>query len=272
MNYQKLYSNIISKSIEKNRKKIKNGIYYERHHIIPKCLGGLNNIENLVLLTAKEHYICHKLLKEIYPNNSSIFYAFWRMCINGQKQRFKPSAKVYERTRKEFSEFQTIQKKGKKFLTKEHYLKLSEINKGNKYNVGRIVSDETKKRQSISIKKSFQDPKRKEKHLLAIQKFHKSNIPKTGKDHHLFGKKLDDKWKKSISESRKAKFDNGWEGSGKKVQVRNNNTNIIYNTIKEAHQDLYPNLSCQYFEAMLNGKKRNYTGCERLTLIKQKEN
>ena len=35
---------------------------YERHHIIPRCLGGSNASNNLVLLTHREHYICHLLL------------------------------------------------------------------------------------------------------------------------------------------------------------------------------------------------------------------
>lgn len=43
--------------------------YRERHHIIPKSLGGNNNKENLIYLTAKEHYICHLLLVRICQNN-----------------------------------------------------------------------------------------------------------------------------------------------------------------------------------------------------------
>ena len=33
--------------------------YTENHHIIPKCLGGSNLEENLVNLTAREHFVCH---------------------------------------------------------------------------------------------------------------------------------------------------------------------------------------------------------------------
>jgi hypothetical protein len=36
--------------------------YYERHHIIPKSLGGSNSTTNLVKLTGREHFICHQLL------------------------------------------------------------------------------------------------------------------------------------------------------------------------------------------------------------------
>ena len=36
--------------------------YSENHHIIPKSLGGSNSKDNLVSLTPKEHYVCHRLL------------------------------------------------------------------------------------------------------------------------------------------------------------------------------------------------------------------
>ncbi len=34
----------------------------ERHHIIPRSLGGTNDADNLVKLTIREHFICHRLL------------------------------------------------------------------------------------------------------------------------------------------------------------------------------------------------------------------
>ncbi len=55
--YKKWYDMIIENA--KNRKL--DG-YKERHHIIPKCMGGSNNKENLIDLTAREHFICHWLL------------------------------------------------------------------------------------------------------------------------------------------------------------------------------------------------------------------
>jgi len=79
MNYKEIYDNIIRKAQLENRIKGKE-IYYEKHHIIPKCLKGNNEKSNLVLLTAKEHFICHKLLTKIYPSNPKIIYAFWRLC------------------------------------------------------------------------------------------------------------------------------------------------------------------------------------------------
>ena len=50
--YKKWYENIV------NSAKIRNTIgYAEIHHIIPKSLGGSNSIDNLVTLTAREHFV-----------------------------------------------------------------------------------------------------------------------------------------------------------------------------------------------------------------------
>lgn len=75
MNHKRIYENIIANAQRQNRRK-HNGTYYEKHHITPKCLGGTNNKDNLVLLTAKEHFVCHKLLTFIYPHNRGISYGF----------------------------------------------------------------------------------------------------------------------------------------------------------------------------------------------------
>jgi ribosomal protein L37AE/L43A len=102
VNYQKLYNLIVEQAKNADRKKGLE-IYYESHHIIPKCLGGTDKKENLVLLTAKEHFLCHKLLVEIYPSNSKLLYALWGMSNQKnakQKSRYQGSAREYERVRK----------------------------------------------------------------------------------------------------------------------------------------------------------------------------
>lgn len=40
--------------------------YYEQHHILPRSLGGSDEKSNLVMLTAREHYIAHLLLYRMY--------------------------------------------------------------------------------------------------------------------------------------------------------------------------------------------------------------
>jgi len=86
-----------------NRKKLKRNdedyVYYESHHIIPRCMGGDDSKDNLILLTAREHFLCHWLLVEMYPNNSKLHYAFWGMCNQKNKHQNREyyiSSRVYE--------------------------------------------------------------------------------------------------------------------------------------------------------------------------------
>ena len=58
MDYKKIYENLIDKA--KNRKELLE--IRERHHIVPKSLGGSNKRDNIVLLSPREHFIAHLLL------------------------------------------------------------------------------------------------------------------------------------------------------------------------------------------------------------------
>jgi len=64
-NYLKHYNQLCSTRKLLGRTK-NDAVYYEKHHIIPKSLGGFNSVDNLVLLTAREHYIAHLLLYNHY--------------------------------------------------------------------------------------------------------------------------------------------------------------------------------------------------------------
>lgn len=70
--YTRWYYSIIRNAEKENRKR-NDIMYYENHHIIPKCLNGNNNKTNLILLTSKEHFICHKLLCKMISNKKQLF-------------------------------------------------------------------------------------------------------------------------------------------------------------------------------------------------------
>jgi hypothetical protein len=92
MNYEKIYNQII----ERGKNRSVDG-YTEKHHIIPKCMNGTNNSDNIVKLTAREHFLAHWLLHEMYPNNTDLRYSFWSMCRSSDNQkRYRPSARIYE--------------------------------------------------------------------------------------------------------------------------------------------------------------------------------
>lgn len=116
-NYFEEYTNLIKRAKSLNRSK-KDGSYYERHHIVPKCLGGSNDSKNLVFLTFREHVLAHLLLHKMYPNEEKLLYAFNR--ITGSylyknqsieefleevtEARIKLSRKLSERNKKNWSD------------------------------------------------------------------------------------------------------------------------------------------------------------------------
>ena len=75
MNFQSIYNNLIKKrkvlpaSLDPN---ISADTAFEQHHIIPRSFRGLNNDDNLVELTLREHYIAHLLLYKIELANGNI--------------------------------------------------------------------------------------------------------------------------------------------------------------------------------------------------------
>lgn len=85
MNHKKVYDQLVAKCVIRGLdKKVLEG-YFEKHHIIPKCLGGKNTNDNYVLFTAREHVLAHKLLWKAYPDNYSLMWAYTRT-VNAHKE------------------------------------------------------------------------------------------------------------------------------------------------------------------------------------------
>lgn len=91
--YERWYYSIIIKIKSQYRARI-DGTYYENHHIVPLSLGGLDKEENLVLLTYREHLLCHWLLYKFNEGEkkAKMAFAFWAMCklVNNHHQRVPP--------------------------------------------------------------------------------------------------------------------------------------------------------------------------------------
>ena len=94
MNYQKIYDDVI----ERAKSRWFSG-YCEHHHILPKCMGGIETVQ----VTAREHFILHMLLVRIDPNNSKLHYGLWRLINSKGKQGYKVSARTYETLKIEHS-------------------------------------------------------------------------------------------------------------------------------------------------------------------------
>lgn len=158
--YTKTYYSIIDRA--KSRAKL--SCYTEKHHIIPKSMGGSNRKDNMIVLTAKEHFLCHKLLVKmtsgVYKNKMA--YALWAMATlnNPAQQRYKIRSSEYESLKIQRSKMLSETTKGilnagrktgrtSADFTKEWKQRLSDACKGRTpWNQGITHSDKTKKLQS----------------------------------------------------------------------------------------------------------------------------
>lgn len=122
--------------------------YVERHHIIPVSLGGSNNKENLVNLTAREHFICHWLLVKIETGEAKakMIYALNGMKRNGhctQRYETKITSRVYENLKKEFSLVHSATMKGREPWNRGVPASAAQIEKNKKAATGRVMSAES---------------------------------------------------------------------------------------------------------------------------------
>lgn len=84
MFYNNRYLDYYNAIIEK-RKHIVLTENYETHHIIPRCLGGSNETFNLVRLTFREHFVCHRLLTKCMKDVNKAKRMFSAMCMTRSK-------------------------------------------------------------------------------------------------------------------------------------------------------------------------------------------
>ena len=75
--------------------------YHERHHIVPKCMDGTNDENNLIDLFAREHFEAHKLLALENPDNKKLQLAYICMSFvrNDKEHRYQLNESEYEQAR-----------------------------------------------------------------------------------------------------------------------------------------------------------------------------
>lgn len=135
------YTATYNRLIEQARGRERPSCYTERHHIIPRSLGGTNHRSNLVYLTAREHFIAHLLLTKMVDGDAKfkMYCAAIRVTAhekkNGQLYR-KGNSWSYEAMRKSHSKM------------------LSDRMKGNTFKKGVKESEETKARKRAAMQAS----------------------------------------------------------------------------------------------------------------------
>lgn len=221
MNYQKIYDNIILKAKGSNRLK-GDGNYYERHHILPKSLGGPDTKENLVLLTAKEHYICHMLLIKIYQNDSGSYIKCLRafMMMKPKHYHNRPFSS------RQFDKIRNV-------LYGENGLSVGK----NHQCYGQKRSDETRKKQSDSAKLVSQSEEGRERRKqLALSKSPEEREIIRQK---ILGQKRTDEQRENISKAHRGQKMNELHHYSKPVSINGR----IYPSASEAVRQIQPKIT-----------------------------
>lgn len=178
--------------------------YHERHHILPKCMGGTDDEDNLIDLLPQEHYEAHRLLALENSDNDKLQYAWWYMC------HCKRSGCEYEVSADEYSEakirISDIMKN--RYISDDTRKKLSEASKRRHHteesrkkiseaNKGRIFSEETRQKLSEAAKNRphmSEDTRKKISDSLS------------GENNYNYKKHLSEDIKRKISEGMRGKF------------------------------------------------------------------
>lgn len=257
MNYKACYDRLIRRAQWRTLDK---ETYVERHHILPRCLGGNDKCSNLVKLTGEEHYTAHLLLVKIHPVNNKIIFAARMMTLKANGKRI--NNKMYGWLRKQNSEARksfvfTLQHrqrlseatKGRK-LSDAHKLKVSKANTGvvrseefkrkvSEFQTGRICSEETRKKFSERMKNRIVSKEtclkmslyRKGKSIHSDE--HKQALSKNMKGNkHALGNKLSDEAKEKIRKAVTGRK-HTLESRARMTEAQKGNTNNLGKPLSE---------------------------------------
>ena len=162
------YNNLVEKAKTRGLNKRKLGYYTEKHHIIPKCMGGKNERKNYVLFTFREHLIAHELLARIYDDIVDLKHTLYFMYHSSSKKHkieVRMTARQLEELRIASAEFLSKKFKGRE--QKREWTEKAMKTKRERYKggisdyaremqalgrVGMVFTEERKKKISESMK------------------------------------------------------------------------------------------------------------------------
>lgn len=195
-------------------------IYIEKHHIIPKSIGGDDSETNLAVLTAREHFICHLLLVKMLEGTSKykMAHALWQMTRQNSKMKrdFRINSKIYEMIRMLHKEAASKFHKGsKKPRSKEHQANLT------KSLIGRTYKN---KNPSKHLGKTYEQ----------IHGIENATKLRQLRSDHMTGRTVSDETKAKQSNQRKGKTLGGKNNNAKPVTLNG----ISFSCKKEAQEQL----------------------------------
>ncbi len=178
--YTKWYFNIVNAARSRN---VLENEYYEKHHIIPKSLGGNNYNTNIVLVTAREHFILHLLLPKMTSGNSKRKMCFaLNALLRGNKKRVENSkitSHIYHYAKRLFADtmrnlwLQEDYRKNQIDKKKKYWNNLDNRNQAS-LNSRKSWNQDRKQKQS-SIMKDYWTDSNKENQSRKQKEIHKNN-------------------------------------------------------------------------------------------------
>lgn len=190
MNYQGIYDSLVKKA--QNRMNVEG--YTEKHHVIPRALGGNDDSSNIVVFTGREHFIAHLLLAKIH--GGSMWHAAHMM---SNMKRY--TNRKYEKVREEHAKQVSLKHSGK-VVSEETRLKISE-----------------NKERSAKISQSLKGRPKSEEHkeaykqarlagggwIVSEEQKRKVSEKLSGQGNPMWGKTHNEEARKIISEANKQK-------------------------------------------------------------------
>lgn len=173
--YSRWHNSIISRAFSEKRTK-SSGVYYESHHIVPRSLGGTDDFDNRVLLTAKEHFIIHLLLIKMFDGSDrrKMMYAIHRMTHSNNHHERKYTSAQYEIAKDMNSKAMRGNKimNGRK-LSDKTKKRMSDAKIGNKNRTDKFHSEESRKMMSLSHRgKTFSTEHKNKLRVAQLGKMH----------------------------------------------------------------------------------------------------
>ena len=131
MDYKHIYDSIVARG----QTQVLPG-YGEKHHIVPRCMGGMNTKENIVRLTAREHYVAHLCLCRLTTGSDhyKMSLAIMRFKKRGTATNVHMNSHLYDRARQ---------------VVAEHMRQIR---------IGQTVTEETRQKMSEAAKKRVRTP------------------------------------------------------------------------------------------------------------------
>jgi hypothetical protein len=76
----------------------------EKHHILPKSMGGLDHPGNLIDLTPRQHYLAHWMLWKAYKSKqmTATFFSMNNRVNPYCQRNFIPNSRIYQKVREDF--------------------------------------------------------------------------------------------------------------------------------------------------------------------------